>query len=363
MENGVVYCPPLQGCLLLFSLLILGMFGCQQPQAAAPPAPAAPAAPPSGTRSYADSATFGELVRSLRTDSSEKPGRSCLISSTGPITIETPVSLGRPEIPDPPADLDAMMAGPHSGSLRLWASWGETAGGDYLDLVALTPVSRVVHNTITPVFILTDKGTYFLALGMAGQAKLIAPDDIPKIKTGIVPKAAVWVLTAEAEVPLSRLREPLGWITESTGSVVLATATPELLGPTRRISRYESKVKAPDPNACDLEAMQKPGNPQGQFGSQQMVALSDRFQAVGKPCGAELKAGEGGAIHVLTRIGASGTVDEACVETDDTNNAALRQCTVEAVRKLKVDPPSTPGTVNFGTAILYPGARIAGLCP
>ena len=101
----------------------------------------------------------------------------------------------------------------------------------------------------------------------------------------------------------------------------------------------------------------------GSFGARQLGAVSDHFQAVSRQCGDALQAGEGGGIHVLTRIGASGSVDVACVETDDTNNAALRQCTVDAVRKLKLDPPATPGTVNFGTAILYPGARIAGLCP
>ncbi|HND31797.1 MAG TPA: hypothetical protein PLA94_17465, partial [Myxococcota bacterium] len=244
-----------------------------------------------------------------------------------------------------------------------WASWGETEGGDYLDLVALTPVSRVVHNSITPVFVLTDKGTYFMALGTAGQATLVTPNDIPKIKAGVVPRASVWVLTAEAGVPLSRFREPLGWITESKGSVVLATPAPQLLGPTRRISRYAHKVDPSDPNGCDLAAMQKPGNPAGQYSSRQMSALSDRFQAVSQQCGSTLKAGEGGGIHVMTRIGASGSVDVACVETDDTNDAALRQCTVDAVRKLKLDPPSTPGTVNFGTAVLYPGAQIKGLCP
>lgn len=369
MENDgpsfVIHRRPIGWPTLLLPLLLIA---CSSPEAA-PTAPTAataapaPAGAPVGARSYPESATFGELVSALRADPSEKPGRSCLLSATGPLTFEAPVAAGRPEIPDPPADLDALLAGPPSGSLRLWASWGESDGGDLLDLVALTPVSRVIRSTITPVFVLTNKGTYFLALGMAGQAKLITPEDLPKLKTGVVPRASAWVLTAEAGVPLGRFREPLTWIAESKGSVVLATASPELLGPSRRISRYESKVGPADPNACDLNAMQKPGNPMGSFGSRQMTALSDSFQSVSGQCGAALQAGDGGGIHMMTRISASGNVEAACVETDDTNNAALRQCTVDAVRKLKVEPPATPGTVNFGTTILYPGPRIAGLCP
>ena len=273
------------------------------------------------------------------------------------------MSLGRPEIPDPPADLDLLLVGRKPGSLRLWATWGETEGGDLLDLVALTPVSKVIRSGVTPVIVVTDQGSYFMALGMAGEGKLITPEDIVRIKAEIVPRATTWVLTAEAGVPLSRLREPLTWFAEAKGSVVLATAAPKVLGPSRRISRYEGKVEAPDPNACDLAAMQKPGNPMGRYGSRQFSHVSDSFQVVSEQCGAKLGAGEGGAIHILTRISAAGAVDVACVETDDTNNADLRLCTVEAVRKLQLEAPSTPGTVNFGSAVLYPGARVAGLCP
>lgn len=331
-------------------------------EAALPAAPAVASVAPAGARAFAAGATFADLVRSLRDDPAAKPGRACLLSASGDLTFEAPVVLGQPTVPDPPSDLDAALGVAQQGAVRLWASWGDTEGGDLLDLVALTPLSQAARSTTTGVLAVTEKGTYFLAVGMPSSGLVVTDSDVSRIKKDIVPKAAVWVITAEAGVPLEKLREPLGWIAETKGTVVLATASLESLGPVRRVSRYDAKVQAGQPEACDLAEMQKPGPQPGKFASSQYMRLGAAFDAISPACGAGLPAGEGGAIHVLTRISASGTIDKACVETDDTSSPALQECAMKAVRGLKVEPPATPGTVNFGTSLLFFGAPIAGLC-
>ena len=326
---------------------------------AAAPAPATTA--PAGARSLASGATFGDLVRSFRDDPTAHPGRNCLLSAAGPLIVETPVTLGRPTIPDPPADLDAALALGH-GAPRLWASWGDTEGGDLLDLVALTPVSKAVRNTTTGVLLVTDKGTYLRVLGIGAGGEPMAETDIARLKRDIVPRAQAWVITAEAGVALESLRTPLAWIRDTKGTVVLATASLVPLGPTRRISRYDDKVAAGEPSACDLAQMQKPGNPSGEFGQAQYRSVAAAFDAISASCGAGLAPGEGGAIHVLTRISAKGSIDAACAETDDTQTPAIRACVMKAVQAMTVEPPATPGTVNFGTALLFFGTPIGGLC-
>lgn len=236
-------------------------------EAAAPAAPAVASVAPAGARAFAAGATFADLVRSLRDDPAAKPGRACLLSPSGDLTFEAPVALGRPTVPDPPTDLDVALEVAQQGAVRLWASWGDTEGGDLLDLVALTPLSQAARSTTTGVLAVTDKGTYFLAVGMPSSGLVVTDSDVSRIKKEIVPKAAVWVITAEAGVPLEKLREPLGWIAETKGTVVLATASLESLGPVRRISRYDAKVQAGQPEACDLAEMQKPGPQPGKFAS------------------------------------------------------------------------------------------------
>ncbi len=343
------------------SLLLAAVFaGCSMPSAST--AEAAPSIPPVGARAFPVGATFGDLVRALRDDPGAKPGRNCLLSATGPLSFEAPVALGQPAIPEPPADLDATLTASKHGAVRLWGSWGDTEGGDLLDLVALTPVSKAVRSATTAVLAVTDRGTYFLAVGMPSDGRVVAEADIPRIKRDIVPMAPAWIITAEAGVPLEKLREPLGWIAETKGTVVLATSTIEPLGPSRRVSRYDAKVQQGEPRACDLAAMQAPGPRPGQLGDKQYWTVGEAFEAISTTCGAALAPGEGGAIHVLTRISASGTIDKACAETDDTALPALRDCALRAVDGMKLEPPSTPGTVNFGTALLFFGAPVAGLC-
>lgn len=341
--------------------------GCSAPSTVAPTAEAAPVpvtveGVPAGARTFQSGASFADLVGSVRGDPAAKPGRGCLLSPSGPLSFEAPVALGRPTVPDPPPDLDAALSVARQGAVRLWASWGDTEGGDLLDLVTLTPISRAARSATTAVLAITDKGTYFLAVGMPSSGLVVTDSDISRIKGEIVPKAAVWVITAEAAVPLEKLREPLGWIAETKGTVVLATSTLASLGPSRRISRYDAKVEAGNPEACDLAVMQKPSPQQGQLGSRQYVGVAAAFDAIAAKCGAALTPGQGGAIHVMTKISADGTIEKACVETDDTALPDVQRCAIAGVRALKLDPPSTPGTVNFGTSLLFFGTPVPGLC-
>jgi hypothetical protein len=332
--------------------------------ASAAPSVRAPSAAPAGARTFPDGATFADLVKAVRDDPATKPGRGCLLSADGPLTLEAPTALGRTKIPDPPADLDATLGAPRHGGVRLWASWGETDGGELLDLIALTPVSKAVKSSLAAVLAVTDKGTYFLAVGLPSDGHVASESDVERVKSEVVPKARAWVITAEAGVPLAKLREPLGWIKETTGTVVLATPAPSVLGPKRRLSRYDAKVPAGQPDACDREMQGGvAGSAAGDFGMSQFARVTTVFEAIAEKCGKDLAPGAGGAIHVMTRVGKDGAIGKACAETDDTSDAALRTCAMTAVRATKLEPPATPGIVPFGTALLFFGKPVAPLCP
>jgi hypothetical protein len=286
-----------------------------------------------------------------------------MLSAEGPLTLEAPIALGRPKIPDPAADLDAALSAPRHGGVRLWASWGETEGGDLVDLVALTPVSKAVRSTLAAVLAVTDKGTYFLAVGLLSDGHVASEADVARLKSEVVPKARMWVITAEAGVPLAKLREPLAWIKQTTGTVVLATPVLEPVGPKRRLSRYDAKVAAGQPDACDREMQGGvSGSAAGEFDMSQSSRVIAAFDAIADRCGKDLAPGAGGAIHVMTRVGKDGAIGKACAETDDTAAPALRACALSAVRATKLDPPAKPGIVPFGTAILFFGKPIVPIC-
>jgi hypothetical protein len=285
-----------------------------------------------------------------------------------PASLEL-VSLADSKLADPPADLDALLEKPGAQNfgetgVRLVASWGKTSGGGYLDLIALTPASRAVEGTTVPVLVLTDRGVYIELVGRTGFGKLATPSDIERMQAEIVPKAAAWIVTAEAGVPVLRIREALGWIAKSHGTVVLATPMP-VAGPAsqRRPSRYDHAVKKGEPHACsDKLKGGATGAESSEWSMTQMSTAADAFDAAVKPCGASLPVGAGGAIHVMTRIKPDGTVEDACADTDDIGDPTVRACVVEAIKKVSFPKPSKPGIIPFGSAAVFTGKPVIGLC-
>jgi hypothetical protein len=145
--------------------------------------------------------------------------------------------------------------------------------------------------------------------------------------------------------------------------VVLASPLPGASGPTKRPSRYDHRVNEGEPYGCS-SAMKAgvPGDKAGEYGMSKLGKVADAFDAATASCGQALGVGAGGAVHVQMSINAQGVVEEACAETDDTGDAAVRKCVVEAARRVKLPKPDRPGMVLFGTAAVFTGKPVQPLC-
>jgi hypothetical protein len=271
------------------------------------------------------------------------------------------------EIDEPLQDLDPVMAIEHGPEPnfdrgpRVFASWGEMAGGGLLDLVALSPVPHSAQRGVSLAIVLTDKGRFAALIGQGFFSPLPASDE-ERLVRDILPKAASIVVTAERAVPIARVRELLDLLAPAAGAVVLAThrgkAAPPRSNPP---SRYEARVKETEPFGCD--ATMKRGNQGrtiGDWGTSQLNAASKRFDEAIAPC-IQGSAADG-RIHVMMLVKPDGTLESACAETDDTGDAAARKCVVEAARKLALPVPEEQGFVGFGSQAVFPGRAVRATC-
>jgi len=335
--------------------------------AAASPTPAAVEI--DKARSLPPGAKFSDLVRVAREAAGKPEGAACLLQggkAGAGAALAAPLDKPAKDLKDPPADLDALLTSgkkkkPFSDfGMRILTPAGHSEGGDYLDLVTFTPASRIVLSGIIPILIATDKGLYLGLPNMVSDGHPLTDADREQIATSLIPQAKAWVITAEGDAPIERVREALSLIARSPGAILLASPLPKASGPKKRISRYDSKVKKGEPYACSTPT--EPGieaGPIGKWDSSVSFKLGDQFNAAVAGCQA---SGAGGQIHVRMRIDPTGKLVEACAETDDTGDAEARKCVVEAARRLAYPTPSTPGFVNFGTAATLPGKRLSALC-
>jgi hypothetical protein len=280
-------------------------------------------------------------------------------------TYDTPEGLE-----DPPGDLDALLeqkpgrggGGFDPPGIRLKTSWGGTEGGDYLDLVALSPAPKSINSGPTPILIATDRGLYLGLIGRPTDGTRLDAPSLARIKNELVPKAKVWIVTAEGDAPLAKVREALAVIKDSKGTVILASPVASPGRRTARPSRYDSRVPKGSKDACDDDMMAVKGPP-GEYKMGTFSRLAETMERAGKSCGDALAAGRGGSIHVMLRIAADGHIDKACAETDDVGDDTVRACVVDAIRKAKIPAPDQKkGRVNFGTALLFNGKAVRPLC-
>ncbi|MFO0592342.1 MAG: hypothetical protein U0441_32655 [Polyangiaceae bacterium] len=343
---------------------------------------AAASATPSGTasaapaalvfdkaRSLPENAKFSDLVRVAREAAATPTSGSCLLQGGkggAAAVLAAPLDKPAAKLVDPPADLDALFASgktkkPFSDfGTRILTPTGYSEGGDYLDLVTFTPASRLATGQVVPILVATDRGLYIALPNTVSDGHLLDEADKERARKEILPKAQIWVVTAEGDAPISRVREALSLIRETTGAVVLASPLPKASKPKKRKSRYDAKVEKGQPYACSDKAQAGiEGGPIGSYDDKTVFALGDKFKAAVAAC---TSAGDGGSIHVNMRIAPDGKLVEACAETDDTSDPDARKCVVEAARKMEYPKPDKAGFVNFGTAAVLSGKRIAALC-
>jgi hypothetical protein len=311
-------------------------------------------------------------VRAAKAAAGQPSSSTCLLrggKAGQPATLEAPIEAGLDGLADPPADLDPLLSEKRSRAafseegLRVITRWGTTEGGNYLDVLAFTPASRALGHAISPILVATDKGVYLGLPGRTGDGRPMSGPELERLQRELLPKARVWVIAAEGDAPIAKLREALEIVAKAKGTVVLASPLPKASSPGKRPSRYDHRVEEGEPHAC-ARAMKEgvPGNKAGEWRGNNAFKAAEAFDAATAACGDALGAGGGGAIHVIMRVNARGTVDEACAETDDTGDAATRKCVVEAARKLKLPKPDKAGILSFGSAAVFAGKPVRPLC-
>ncbi len=177
-------------------------------------------------RSLPANAKFSDLVRIAREASTTSTSGNCLFQggkSGEAAVLAAPLDKPAAKLVDPPADLDALLTSgktkkPFSDfGTRILTPAGHSEGGDYLDLVTFTPASRLATGQVVPILIATDQGIYMGLPNTVSDGKTLKGADIQQLKNEILPKAQIWVITAEGDAPISRVREALSLIRETTG--------------------------------------------------------------------------------------------------------------------------------------------------
>ncbi len=334
-----------------------------------PPAPKVTRPPWTGPITVPRGATFRDLVARARDVAPAKRTGACLVreDESSALVLEA-LDLDEGSLPDPPDDLDALLdRKAYVGGDKEWGTRLVrplvTDGGNYLDLVALTPVPRLVLRASTTVLVVTDRTVY---LGMYGTVGFLRLEDVPpSLVTAALAQTAVWIVAAEGAAPLARVQEVLDTLREAKGSVVLATPlpTPEPRGPAALTGpHWPVPAEAPErcrPGVYESTAIQ----PQGRYEYEHEGAVVDAFNRAASSCRAKLDAGAGGSLDVRALIRPDGSVEDACIDSDDTLDGALRSCLVDVVRHTRFPPPDKrSGWVNFGTRLAVAGPPIRGAC-
>ncbi|MDC3956075.1 hypothetical protein KEG38_19590 [Polyangium jinanense] len=313
-------------------------------------------------------ATFRDLVARARDVAPAKRAGACLVreDETRALVLET-LDVNEGDLPDPPDDLDALLdrnvyvGGDLAWGTRLVRPF-VTDGGNYLDLVALTPVPRLVLRANTMVLVVTDRSVY---LGMHGTVGFRHLEKVPpKLVTAALAQAAVWIVAAEGAAPLTRVQETLDTLREATGSVVLATPLPTAApGPTA-LTRPHWPVPTEAPERCRPGVYESTAiQPQGDYSDEKHAGVMKAFERAASSCGTKLPAGVGGTLDVRALIRPDGNVEDACIDSDDALDGTLRSCLVDAVRHTRFPPPDKrSGWVAFGTRPAVAGPPIRGTC-
>ncbi|MDI1442907.1 hypothetical protein [Polyangium sp. 6x1] len=337
---------------------------------AAPPPPAPTVTIPTWTDpiTVPREATFRDLVARVRDVAPAKRAGACLVGEdeTRALVLET-LNLEEGDLPDPPDDLDAWVdrnvyvAGDIAWGTRLVRPL-VTDGGNYLDLVALTPVPRLVFRASTMVLVVTDRRVYLGANGTVGFQHL--EKFPPRLMTAALEQVAVWIVAAEGAAPLARVLETLDTLREAKGSVVLATPLPVAAAGPTALTRPHWPVPTEAPERCRRGVYESTAiQPRGAYSDEKQAGVMKAFERAAASCGAKLSVGTGGTLDVIALIRPDGNVEDACIDSDDALDGTLRSCLVDAVRHTRFPPADKrSGWVAFGTRPSVAGPPIRGIC-
>jgi len=332
--------------------LAVALSGC----AAAQPTPHS--APPSDTqaakrapsRDLGKDASFADLVAAIAAEESAllTPRRCLLARSDTGFRLEAELAAAIHPISPPIEDLDPILL--RSREAQVLSRWGRH--GVSLSTLKLAGLTDAPPTRGAEVLILTDQGAYLRTTGEAPLTPGSARPDA-QITTLLGASAATFAnltlfVTAESNVSVARLSAVLDELfLRYPGPVVLALAlAPDTVLPAPRATTAAAR-RCPDGLS----------DSQGLEGDLAVSALTDGLSPLrprAASCLEHADAGgaAGGRLLLGLRIRPDGSVEQACMIADETQDDALAACVLAAAHDLHFAAPSPPGFVDVELPLL-----------
>jgi hypothetical protein len=238
-------------------------------------------------------------------------------------------------LPLPSADLDDQLA--RGGSVNVLTGrgrYGSAAGGLTLAAYSVAPPLREAL-----VLILTDTGITLRGVEAPGpRADQLTREAATEAVLALQP-ATVFV-AAEAAVATPRVAELLESLQTRHVPVALAVDLPR----DAALSLRESAAFT----ACP-DGLPATDEPEGELALAQIKPSLGTLSAHAADClgTADARGAAGGRVRVMLRVGASGSVSQACISADETRDPKLLGCILTAARSLRFPAPAPTGTVDL----------------
>jgi hypothetical protein len=357
----------------LLAMITLSCGGSPPPPAEEPtedprPHEQEPSPPPDDLRALGQDPTYAELLDTARTLDDRRDQDSaagCLLAERGARwRLEADLAVAVRPLPPAPDDLDEMLES-DPGPVNVLSRWGAYGTGDpaHAGFVAVT-------TTLPPrrepaiVWIVTSEGVYVRSSAAAATERGARTPE--QARALLDASAGALFVTAEASTPLERIAGVLAQIPEElAGRVGFAVA----LAPGTRLPRAPAETVAPGGALC-AGGLPAPGegDAQGDLAPRVIVQSLGPLRQAAESCVsfAQGPGASGGRIELALRIGADGSVSEACAVSDSSGDASLRECLVRAARATAFPAPSPPGYVDVQLPlVLAPSesSRQRPLCP
>lgn len=300
--------------------------------------------------------TFSDLVAGARRQDElrdQDSSAGCLLRRTDAgYRLDADLAVALRPLPAPEADLDARMAS--DAPVRVLTRYGAYGESTEFGLVALTttaPPRGSAETAVGLVIVLTDRGAY--ARRTDAPFGAVTPRPIDEL-VGTLPYAEVSTtfVAAEAGISLSALFAALALLPSTlAGHVALAVVLERGVTLPDRPTLLEEEGA---PLCTELPASSEPES-DALGGAEIREGLARLSGSVAICVGATTGPGaRGGRMELLARIVSGGTVGDACIRADDTEDAHLRACVLRAARALTFPDPH--GQVVFAVPlVLAPG--------
>lgn len=314
-----------------------------------PPAEADVQPPPSTHRALGPTATFEELVAAARALDEAGAGDAdagCLLrppaTSAAGWRLEADLAVAVRPLPEAPADLGARLAR-SEGRAAVLTRWGQQGPGDgaALALVAFTSTAPPGDRPLV-VAAATEEGVH-LRSTEAEPALPASRLDWSSLAEPLadLPEPMDVVITAEADMPLTRLRTLL----ESLPKTARPALGVALAAETKLPQPLEARTGGPALCPEGLPPLLDETPPGDMDASQATSVLQPFAEEAGRCISAFPEAAGGGRLEIHLRVGPEGRLKQTCIADDSVGSPMLRACLLERAEDLRF--PETGGTVDL----------------